>query len=103
MRPSTRLRSNERRLKRAARSASRNWLNKSTITNCAAAVPARLCGRDVEVVGVPAETIARFSKRHAQIDAETARQSESRTSQRALKDLREEIARATRKRKSEAQ
>lgn len=59
-------------------------------------------GRDFEITGVPAQTIARFSKRHAQIDAEAARTGASLKPGRNLKDLREEIARATRKRKTDA-
>lgn len=58
--------------------------------------------RDFEIKGVPPETIARFSKRHQQIDAETVRQTARGARRGNVKDLREEIARTTRKRKAEA-
>lgn len=58
--------------------------------------------RNFEIAGVPAETIARFSKRHAQIDAESSRRAKAGATRRNVKDQREEIARSTRKVKAKA-
>jgi conjugative relaxase-like TrwC/TraI family protein len=58
--------------------------------------------RDFEIKGVPASVTERFSKRHRQIDAEAARRTERGEPLGNVKDAREQIARASRKRKPEA-
>ncbi len=58
--------------------------------------------RDFEIKGVPASVIEQFSKRHRQIDAETARRMSRGDALGNVKDVREQIARASRKRKPEA-
>ncbi|RRJ96043.1 conjugative relaxase [Opitutaceae bacterium TAV4] len=58
--------------------------------------------RDFEIKGVPASLIARFSKRHQQIDIETQRRLETESQPTNIKTLREQVARDERKRKIKA-
>jgi hypothetical protein len=57
-------------------------------------------GRSFEIKGVPVSIIAQFSKRHQQIDAETERRIEREGLRGNVKDLREQVARDERKRKT---
>ncbi len=56
-------------------------------------------GRDFEIKGVPRETIARFSKRHQQIDAETTRRLAREGLRGNLNAVRRQVAEAQRQRK----
>ncbi|AHF92702.1 conjugal transfer protein [Opitutaceae bacterium TAV5] len=58
--------------------------------------------RDFEIRGVPASLIARFSKRHQQIDIETQCRLETESRPANIKTLREQVARDARKRKIKA-
>jgi hypothetical protein len=55
--------------------------------------------RDFEIKNVPASVIAKFSKRHQQIDQETQKRIEHEGMPDNVKDVREQIARKERKRK----